>query len=253
MAAMHQMLSLSTALQAGPDTPIRFTSARCMRRKPTMKSMPSNLLPTLAIGISMHAEAAETSDGEVRKVDKAQAKITIEQGQPCSSPGLASDDDRSSRSGTTRSTRSSLVTKSNSLQSRTAAPMPPARSRSCRRPPVCWAQIWHRVDVPQVSARRRTADTNSALANAIQRARRQTGVNDECTQAMDRVGRKPADGRDCAGTTLWGRARHDGWLRRRLRHGSRQPRRASLSSRCKRRRRRCSNCSSTRRRRSMSC
>ncbi len=46
-----------------------------------MKTLLSKSLLTLAVGLSLHVEAAEMSDGEVRKVDKAQAKVTIKHGE----------------------------------------------------------------------------------------------------------------------------------------------------------------------------
>ncbi len=46
-----------------------------------MKSMLSKLLPTLVVGVSLHVHAAEMTEGEVRKVDKAQAKVTLKHGE----------------------------------------------------------------------------------------------------------------------------------------------------------------------------
>ncbi len=46
-----------------------------------MKPLLTKMLLALAVGVSLHVEAADTSDGEVRKVDKAQAKVTIKHGE----------------------------------------------------------------------------------------------------------------------------------------------------------------------------
>ena len=46
-----------------------------------MKSILTKSLLALAVGVSLHVEAADMSDGEVRKVDKAQAKVTIKHGE----------------------------------------------------------------------------------------------------------------------------------------------------------------------------
>ncbi len=46
-----------------------------------MRMLFNRLLPTLALGVSLHVAAADMSDGEVRKVDKAQAKVTLKHGE----------------------------------------------------------------------------------------------------------------------------------------------------------------------------
>jgi Cu(I)/Ag(I) efflux system protein CusF len=46
-----------------------------------MRSWLNKCLLALAVGLSLHAQGAETSDGEVRKVDKAQGKVTIKHGE----------------------------------------------------------------------------------------------------------------------------------------------------------------------------
>lgn len=45
------------------------------------KSLLSKALLSGALGLSLHVQAAEMSDGEVRKVDKAQAKVTLKHGE----------------------------------------------------------------------------------------------------------------------------------------------------------------------------
>jgi len=46
-----------------------------------MKRMINKLLLTFAVGVAPHVQAADMSDGEVRKVDKAQAKVTLKHGE----------------------------------------------------------------------------------------------------------------------------------------------------------------------------
>jgi Cu(I)/Ag(I) efflux system protein CusF len=46
-----------------------------------MTSTITRLLLVLAFGASVHAAAAELTNGEVRKVDKAAAKITLKHGE----------------------------------------------------------------------------------------------------------------------------------------------------------------------------
>jgi Cu(I)/Ag(I) efflux system periplasmic protein CusF len=46
-----------------------------------MKRMINKLLLTFAVGVALHVQAADMSDGEVRKVDKAQAKVTLKHGE----------------------------------------------------------------------------------------------------------------------------------------------------------------------------
>ncbi len=46
-----------------------------------MRTWLNKLLLPLAVGLSLHAHGSETTDGEVRKVDKAQGKVTIKHGE----------------------------------------------------------------------------------------------------------------------------------------------------------------------------
>ena len=46
-----------------------------------MRTWMNKWLLALAAGLALHAHGAEKSDGEVRKVDKAQGKVTIKHGE----------------------------------------------------------------------------------------------------------------------------------------------------------------------------